>query len=269
MAKKQSYYFQHDSNAREDDKIVAIRMKHGSAGYGVYFMLLELLSTSDNFMYKRDYNKLGYILHDRADVIKDVVENYGLFQFADDGKLFYSARLSRHMESILETANRMSELGKKSAQKRNAGSTDSSTHVERTLNGRSTHVQQIIEDKIIEDNNSSSTSHAGVHIDIESLFVEFRQELAGETRAIEDAMRLFKRTQAEILAGLDDFQAKLRLEGKPTTTRTDYRQHFNNWFRIQCDKQNKQNDKQNGQQQPDLRQRLNVSRTTGPLSADF
>ena len=33
-------YFSHDSNARNDEKVIRLRMKHGAAGYGVYFMLL-------------------------------------------------------------------------------------------------------------------------------------------------------------------------------------------------------------------------------------
>ena len=33
-----SSYFPHDSNARNDERLVNVRMKHGPAGYGVYFM---------------------------------------------------------------------------------------------------------------------------------------------------------------------------------------------------------------------------------------
>ena len=38
---KTTNYFSHDSNARNDERILLLRMKHGAAGYGVYFMLLE------------------------------------------------------------------------------------------------------------------------------------------------------------------------------------------------------------------------------------
>lgn len=31
-------YFPHDSNARNDAKILKVRMKYGAEGYGVYFM---------------------------------------------------------------------------------------------------------------------------------------------------------------------------------------------------------------------------------------
>lgn len=36
-------YFSHDCNARNDPKILELRMKHGMAGYGIYFSILEKL----------------------------------------------------------------------------------------------------------------------------------------------------------------------------------------------------------------------------------
>ena len=33
-------YFSHDSNARNDERIIRLRMKYGAAGYGVFFMVL-------------------------------------------------------------------------------------------------------------------------------------------------------------------------------------------------------------------------------------
>ena len=42
-------YFRHDSNARNDDKLTALRIEQGPAGYGVYFMILERLREEDNY----------------------------------------------------------------------------------------------------------------------------------------------------------------------------------------------------------------------------
>ena len=42
---KKTSYFSHDSNARNDEKILAVRMKYGAEGYGIYFMILERLET--------------------------------------------------------------------------------------------------------------------------------------------------------------------------------------------------------------------------------
>jgi len=36
--KKEAYYFSHDSNARQDEKIIKLRMKLGWEGYGLYWL---------------------------------------------------------------------------------------------------------------------------------------------------------------------------------------------------------------------------------------
>ena len=43
---KDSFYFQHDYNARNDERILQIRAEHGLPGYGLYFMLLESMAES-------------------------------------------------------------------------------------------------------------------------------------------------------------------------------------------------------------------------------
>ena len=40
---KDAYFFSHDCNARNDPKILALRSVYGAEGYGVYFMLVEIL----------------------------------------------------------------------------------------------------------------------------------------------------------------------------------------------------------------------------------
>lgn len=105
-AKKNTYYFSHDCNAREDDKIVALRMEKGAAGYGLYWLLLELLSTSPNCEFECNYNIVAYVLHESAKEIKEVVEKYGLFQITEDKKRFFSARLKEQMIAVKELKNK-------------------------------------------------------------------------------------------------------------------------------------------------------------------
>lgn len=47
-------YFPHDADMRNDPRIKALRRKYGIEGYGIYCMLLELLTDSDFFEYKSD-----------------------------------------------------------------------------------------------------------------------------------------------------------------------------------------------------------------------
>ncbi|MDK8252671.1 DUF4373 domain-containing protein, partial [Enterococcus faecalis] len=47
-------YFSHDSNARNSDELIPVRMKFGAEGYGVYFMLLERLREEGNYTSIKD-----------------------------------------------------------------------------------------------------------------------------------------------------------------------------------------------------------------------
>lgn len=111
---KEAYYFSHDCNARNDDKIIAVRMRHKAEGYGVYFMLLERLRESSDYSSVKDYNMLAFDFRVSADLVKSIVEDFGLFSFTDDGKRFYSESFSRRMKQ----KDDKSEKARQSASKR-------------------------------------------------------------------------------------------------------------------------------------------------------
>ena len=72
-------YFSHDSNARNSNKLINVRMRHGAAGYGVYFMILERLREEKEYMSIKDYNMIAFDLRVDASLIKSIVEEFGLF----------------------------------------------------------------------------------------------------------------------------------------------------------------------------------------------
>lgn len=95
---KEAFYFSHDYNARADDKIVALRMKHGWEGYGLFWAIVEKLREQSNYMSVCDYNLIAYDLRSDAAKIKSIINDFGLFAFAENGKCFYSERLKRSMD---------------------------------------------------------------------------------------------------------------------------------------------------------------------------
>lgn len=117
MEKKQSY-FSHDSNARNSEKLIRLRMRHKAAGYGIFFMILERLREEPNYMSVKDYNVIAFDLREDASLIKSVVEDFGLFVFTEDGKYFYSESFSRRMGIKDEEKTRRSEAGKKGMARR-------------------------------------------------------------------------------------------------------------------------------------------------------
>lgn len=124
---KSTNYFSHDSNARNDEKLVRLRMKQGAAGYGVYFMILERLREEADYMSAKDYNMIAFDLRVDAAIVKSVVEDFGLFTFTDDGKCFYSESFTRRM-GIKDTLRRQrsegGKIGMKNRWKKEQGKQD-------------------------------------------------------------------------------------------------------------------------------------------------
>lgn len=116
-------YFPHDSNARNSDKLIRLRMRHKSAGYGVFFMILERLREEPEYMSVKDYNMIAFDLREDASLIKSVIEDFGLFVFTEDGKYFYSESFKKRMEFKDDKSKKRSEAGDKSAAKK-WGNTD-------------------------------------------------------------------------------------------------------------------------------------------------
>lgn len=93
---KETFYFSHDYNARVDEKIKALIRKHGMAGYGVYWSIVEDLYNNANAL-QTDYEGIGYDLHTDATIIKSVINDFGLFVF--DGDKFGSMSVQRRIDA--------------------------------------------------------------------------------------------------------------------------------------------------------------------------
>jgi|TARA_R100001530_G_scaffold64282_1_gene46177 hypothetical protein len=105
-------YFNHDSNARNDIRIIKLRAKLGYEGYGIFWSLLELLFTEENKLCIEDYDTLAFGLQCDSVKLKQVIEDFDLFIIED--KCFYSKRLNSHIKEI----NTKSSKAKDSASKR-------------------------------------------------------------------------------------------------------------------------------------------------------
>lgn len=111
-------YFSHDSNARNDERIIRLRMKHGAAGYGVFFMLLELLRNAKGYMCATDYKAISYELRVDAALVRAVVEDFNLFLFTNDHSFFFSSSLLQNMKRKDEVSRARSAAGKRGGRPR-------------------------------------------------------------------------------------------------------------------------------------------------------
>ena len=111
-------YFSHDSNARNSDKLMKVRMKLGAEGYGIFFMLIERLREEEGYKSTIDYDTLAFDLRVEPEKVKQVVENYDLFKFTEDGKYFYSDSFNERMEMMDVRAQQRKSKAKKAAEAR-------------------------------------------------------------------------------------------------------------------------------------------------------
>ena len=103
---KDAYYFPHFCNARNDRKIRRVRKELGIEGYGIYFMILEILREQKDFRYPmRDIDLLADEIRTSEQKVQVVVTNYDLFK-VDENEQFFSPKFLEYLSPYLETKQR-------------------------------------------------------------------------------------------------------------------------------------------------------------------
>ena len=116
---KDVYYFSHDCNARNDEKILAMRSVYGLEGYAMYFMIVEILREQNDYKLKITkyiWNTLAMQMNTDASKVQkfvdDCVNEFQLFAIEDN--FLYSKSLIKRMGLFKE----ISEIRSKAAKKR-------------------------------------------------------------------------------------------------------------------------------------------------------
>jgi hypothetical protein len=116
---KEAYYFSHDSNARHDPKITAMRSVYGAAGYGWFWILVEMmrdtagyrLDMQSKYIWSAYAQQMG--CNDAAQAkqfVMDCIEEFELFQ-ADDCSFWSKSLIGRmeKREKIVEKRRKAAE----------------------------------------------------------------------------------------------------------------------------------------------------------------
>ena len=93
---KDAYYFPHDSNAKDDPKCVLLIEQLGCEGYGIYWILIEILRDQPGYRYPvallpalaRRYNT-------SVEKVNTVVSKYELFT-VEDNSVFLSEIITKY-----------------------------------------------------------------------------------------------------------------------------------------------------------------------------
>ena len=114
--KKNTYYFSHDYNSRNDTKILFLRMQLGMEGYGIYWYLIEALAESGGTLPLQLIPVLAMQMHTTEAKVNAVVNAFSLFEIIEEQ--FFSIRLNEHLDKVNQLRLSASARGKLSAEKR-------------------------------------------------------------------------------------------------------------------------------------------------------
>ena len=219
---KQNFYFKHDAPSATNPKLAKLLQKEGARGYGVYWLLIELLRLQTDFSLPVTktaglVSRLGYT---QKTVVVRVIENYDLF--SEENGMFFSVGLIKRMENFLSKRDEMSkELG---------GSLEDNALI---INSRFLHNARKEEQRREEQENNSLTRERvrGVLSMDEAIAL-----LPSEQVWCEDMARLSGRGvefAADLPQLLPSFAAFLRLRGEEHTVTglSDAKRRFMYWMK--------------------------------------
>lgn len=173
LMKKEAYYFSHDSNAKDDPKILQLRMEMGWEGYGLFWALVEMLRNESDHRMRTHYKSIAYALHTQEDSIQRIINDFDLFGI--DDQFFWSESLLKRMEMKEER----SEKARESAKKRWNQSNDANamrTHSEGNADAMQLKERKGKEIKENEINEIESKQNTFALFGVEDIFIELDKE---------------------------------------------------------------------------------------------
>ena len=92
---KDTFYFSHDYNSRNDEKIKFLLRKHGITGYGLFWAIIEDLYNNANVL-RTDYEGIAFDFRVECEIVKSVISDFDLFVF--DGETFGSLSVQKRLD---------------------------------------------------------------------------------------------------------------------------------------------------------------------------
>ncbi|MDY0321293.1 MAG: DUF4373 domain-containing protein [Arcobacteraceae bacterium] len=137
LKEKDTYWFKHDSNAKDDFKCMVLIEQLGCEGYGIFWILVETLREQKDYRYP--FCLLGALARKYNTTqakVETVVKEYGLFEI-DADSFFFSHSFNRRMQNLEKVKKQRQLAGLKSGESRKLKA------IEHKLNICSTDVERL------------------------------------------------------------------------------------------------------------------------------
>ena len=216
---KDSYYFSHDYNARNDEKIKNLLREHSMVGYGLFWAIVEELYNNANAM-RTHYKGIAYDLRSDEHLVKSVVEDFGLFVIKDG--FFMSTSIQRRIEQREEKsakAKGSAEIRWKKSKEENANASEK--HANASKNDA---IKERKERKGKKDDETPPTVKLHSISDCRNLYDQYHQDAISSigiaAGILKEKFYLFQ----------NSFDEWLTASGKSHKALNDYSDHFARWM---------------------------------------
>lgn len=224
---KDTFYFSHDYNARNDDKIKNLIRKHGMRGYGVFWAIVEDLYNNANAL-RLDCEGIAYDMREDCQLVTSVIHDFGFFVI--EGDTFGSISIGNR----LDERNAKSKKARENAHKRWAkSSSDANALPPHSDRNAIKEVNEIKETKGEEIDVISRAQISSTHLN------EFQKLSIDDCRKKYDAENVNLRNDLgaylhikpdEVIILHNNFDLMLKTK-EPEKQYNDYTRHFSNWAR--------------------------------------
>ncbi len=117
---KEAYYFSHDANARQDEKVLMLRAEHGWEGYGIYWALVEMMfESTETRLHHGKIRGIAVSYNIDITLLQSVINTCVTEElFVSDNDVFWSETLRKRKDKFIDLRQKKSEAGKKGMAKR-------------------------------------------------------------------------------------------------------------------------------------------------------
>jgi len=217
---KDTYYFSHDYNARNDIKIKKLLYKLGYEGYGIFWALVEDLYNNANAL-PTHYDILAFELRTQCDKVESVVNDFDLFEVRDG--FFSSKSIECRLNDRKDKSIKASMSAKKRWQDANAMRTHSEGNAIKERKGKE--IKESKEDNIFI--NNAGSFYKAEQVDP---LPEF------QIQSIKEQIYILRQQKLETEQILSLFHAFVNenIDGtKFYHSQRDIQKHFSNWIKKQ------------------------------------
>ena len=252
MNKKETHWFSHDKQARNEPRLKLLNAKFGRKGYGNWWVLLEVLRDQEAYKYditsRIAYTLLAqefeYTVEETKDFITTCIEELELLQ--TDGNHIWSNDLLERMEYLDKKRATLSERGKRgaattnakrSAQAKTSDGTSAAIKLNKTKQKQTTEISKQTP-LLKRGGDISPTGEIGVVTTpgtttaAETIWQSFKTNALADTNFTYTLVSGSNISEAQLEKWLTTFNRILTFRGEAPKSEGDYRMHFKNWFKF-------------------------------------